>query len=212
MVFNADHGELGGHHQMRGKGNCAYKEQNHIPLIDPSSRLSGRWNLQSDNLADRSCADADRAHRRRPVSARQGGRRPQGAGFLEPVEEGSAAAKADEHAAGVLCSTTTCSPIRTSVWAEHFVAHACSRARSPTPRRSKPSSRTIPISPSAWASAAFSMAVIAFRAISGRSDFNIPKTLEALLAKNDIELYDLQEDPDEMRNLAMRSSKETATC
>ncbi len=33
VVFNADHGELGGHHQMRGKGNCAYKEQNHVPLI-----------------------------------------------------------------------------------------------------------------------------------------------------------------------------------
>lgn len=33
IVFNADHGELGGHHQMRGKGNCTYKEQNHVPLI-----------------------------------------------------------------------------------------------------------------------------------------------------------------------------------
>jgi choline-sulfatase len=33
VVFNADHGELGGHHQMRGKGNCTYKEQNHVPLI-----------------------------------------------------------------------------------------------------------------------------------------------------------------------------------
>ena len=27
--------------------------------------------------------------------------------------------------------------------------------------------------------------------------------MEALLAKNDLELYDLKEDPDEMRNLAM---------
>jgi choline-sulfatase len=33
VVFNADHSELGGHHQMRGKGNCTYKEQNHVPLI-----------------------------------------------------------------------------------------------------------------------------------------------------------------------------------
>ena len=37
----------------------------------------------------------------------------------------------------------------------------------------------------------------------GQTDFNTPTTLEALLSKNDIELYDLREDPDEMRNLAM---------
>jgi arylsulfatase A-like enzyme len=31
IVFNADHGELGGNHQMRGKGNSAYRQQNHCP-------------------------------------------------------------------------------------------------------------------------------------------------------------------------------------
>ena len=31
VVFSADHGELGGNHQMRGKGNCAYRQQNHVP-------------------------------------------------------------------------------------------------------------------------------------------------------------------------------------
>src|SRR5207248_11457348 len=33
VVFTADHGELGGAHQMRGKGCNAYKEQNHVPLM-----------------------------------------------------------------------------------------------------------------------------------------------------------------------------------
>ena len=33
VVFSADHGELGGNHQMRGKGNCAYRQQNHVPLM-----------------------------------------------------------------------------------------------------------------------------------------------------------------------------------
>jgi arylsulfatase A-like enzyme len=33
IVFNADHGELGGNHQMRGKGNSAYRQQNHLPLM-----------------------------------------------------------------------------------------------------------------------------------------------------------------------------------
>jgi arylsulfatase A-like enzyme len=30
VVFSADHGELGGNHQMRGKGNCTYRQQNHV--------------------------------------------------------------------------------------------------------------------------------------------------------------------------------------
>src|SRR6202161_3241792 len=33
VVFTADHGELGGNHQMRGKGNSAYRQQNHLPLM-----------------------------------------------------------------------------------------------------------------------------------------------------------------------------------
>ena len=45
----------------------------------------------------------------------------------------------------------------------------------------------------------------------GQTDFNTPTTLEALLAKNDLELYDLQEDPDEMNNLAMDPKKKRRT-
>src|SRR5262249_57950975 len=33
VVATADHGELGGAHQMRGKGANAYKEQQHLPLM-----------------------------------------------------------------------------------------------------------------------------------------------------------------------------------
>ncbi len=37
--------------------------------------------------------------------------------------------------------------------------------------------------------------------------FNTPKTMEELLAKNDLEVYDLQSDPDEMNNLALDPKK-----
>ena len=33
VIFSADHGELGGHHQMRGKGTSTYRQQNHLPLM-----------------------------------------------------------------------------------------------------------------------------------------------------------------------------------
>ena len=37
--------------------------------------------------------------------------------------------------------------------------------------------------------------------------FNTPTTFEELIAKNDLELFDLQNDPDEMDNLAMDPKK-----
>jgi arylsulfatase A-like enzyme len=37
--------------------------------------------------------------------------------------------------------------------------------------------------------------------------FNTPKTMEELLAMNDLEVYDLQADPDEMANLALDPKK-----
>ena len=37
--------------------------------------------------------------------------------------------------------------------------------------------------------------------------FNTPKTMEELLAKNDLEVYDLEADPDEMSNLALDPKK-----
>jgi arylsulfatase A-like enzyme len=38
-------------------------------------------------------------------------------------------------------------------------------------------------------------------------DFNTPKTFDALVAKNDLELYDLDKDPEEINNLAMDTEK-----
>ena len=40
--------------------------------------------------------------------------------------------------------------------------------------------------------------------------FNTPTTMEEILAKNDLELFDLQNDPNEMNNLAMDPKKNGA--
>ena len=41
IIFTADHGELGGAHGMSGKGATAYREQNHVPLIIYHPDLAG---------------------------------------------------------------------------------------------------------------------------------------------------------------------------
>ena len=40
------------------------------------------------------------------------------------------------------------------------------------------------------------------------SAFNTPRTLEEIFANNDVQLFDLQSDPDEMHNLALRTAEE----
>jgi arylsulfatase len=39
------------------------------------------------------------------------------------------------------------------------------------------------------------------------NDFNTPKTLEQLFKHNDVQVFDLKSDPDEMRNLALEREK-----
>jgi arylsulfatase len=41
--------------------------------------------------------------------------------------------------------------------------------------------------------------------------FNTPRTLEEILKNNDVQLFDLQNDPEEMRNLALEPDKNRAT-
>ena len=41
--------------------------------------------------------------------------------------------------------------------------------------------------------------------------FNTPRTLEEILGNNDIQLFDLHGDPEEMRNLALEPEKNGAT-
>ena len=41
--------------------------------------------------------------------------------------------------------------------------------------------------------------------------FNTPRTLEEILGNNDVQLFDLQGDPEEMRNLALEPEKNRAT-
>src|SRR5262249_42410254 len=41
--------------------------------------------------------------------------------------------------------------------------------------------------------------------------FNTPRTLEEILGNNDVQLFDLQGDPEEMRNLVLEPEKNQAT-
>ena len=60
VVFTADHGELGGSHQMRGKGTNTYRQQNHLPLMIVHPGIPGGKRVPGHHLAARPHADHPR--------------------------------------------------------------------------------------------------------------------------------------------------------
>ena len=112
-----------------------------------------------------------------------------------------AAAKVDEIRPASLFNYNMLS-YQDAVWAEHFAQVLFSNKL--TQRRKD---RDLPQERSRFSERVGIRSIFdgryRFSRYFGQTDFNTPTTLEALLSKNDIELYDLREDPDEMRNLAM---------
>ena len=204
IVFNADHGEMGGSHQMRGKGNCAYKEQNHLPLMVVHPAYPGGKTCQAIT------SQIDLAPSRIALTGRDAATRAKAAAGL-PGRDFSALLRAPEQA-GVdalrpasLFNYNMLS-YQDAVWAERLIDFMFSGSVSnaekiATMKKHEPNFHDR----------------VAIRSIfDGRYRFsryfsplafNTPATLETLLAQNDLELYDLQNDPDEVQNLAMDPRK-----
>jgi arylsulfatase A-like enzyme len=204
VVFNADHGELGGHHQMRGKGNCAYKEQNHVPLIVHHPAYPGGVSCNAItsqiDLAPTLIALTGAETLARAKAA--GGLK--GRDFSSLLKKGSAA-KTDEIRPASLFNYNMLS-YQDSVWAEHF-AHIMFSGKITSAEKIQTFLKNDPDFSERVGIRSIFDGRYRFSRYFGQTDFNTPTTLEALLAKNDVELYDLQEDPDEMRNLAMDPKK-----
>ncbi|RBP06444.1 choline-sulfatase [Roseiarcus fermentans] len=200
IVFNADHGELGGHHQMRGKGNCAYKEQNHVPLIVRHPAYPG--GVTCDALT----SQIDLAPTLIALTGLEPSRRAKAAeGLVGRDVSGllgkGGAAKVDEVRPATLFNYNMLS-YQDVAWAEHFVQIMFSRAVTDAEKIQEFLKNDPDFGERVGIRSVFD-GRYRFSRYFGQTDFNTPTTMEALLAKNDVELYDLKEDPDEIHNLAM---------
>lgn len=199
VVFTADHGELGGAHQMRGKGNCAYREQNHLPLmiVHPAypggvscQAVTSQIDLAPTLLALTGAAPAARGAAASGLPGRDFSgllRAPQAAGVdaLRPAalfnynmllfQDAKWIPRAEE-----VIHDRTMSAERKAAWLTRFEPdfHERCAIRSVFDGRYRFSRYFSPL------------------------DFNTPTSFEALVARNDLELYDLQTDPFETHNLA----------
>ncbi|GAB0119123.1 sulfatase-like hydrolase/transferase [Acidisoma sp. 7E03] len=198
IVFTADHGELGGNHQMRGKGNCTYWQQNHVPLmiLHPAypggmdcRPVTSQIDLVPTLLALTGAAPEAVAR----VGAGLPGR------SIAPLLTAPAQAEATALRPAALFNYDMLT-YQDAAWAA--LTERFARSDAPLAERQAFLEKNEPD----WSNRCAIRSVFDGRYRFSRyfapNDFNTPTTYKDLTAHNDLELYDLQEDPEEVRNLA----------
>jgi arylsulfatase A-like enzyme len=188
VIQTSDHGELGGAHQMSGKGATAYREQNNVPLIikhpdgaagTTCDSLTSHLDLVPTILGCTGLGDADAGdlpgHDITPVLLGDG---PIG---LHDVREGALYAY----------------NMFTLLDADFLEAVATAKVTGDQPA----SPPQFDFSKRGAIRSVFD-GRYRFSRYFAPTEHHRPKTLEELTARNDLELFDLHTDPEESNNLA----------
>ena len=197
VIVTADHGEMGGAHGgLRGKGPFAYEQNAHVPFVLVHPDLpSGTTDLLTSHLdvlpTMVAFSGAPEAQRRKAVAGLPG------KDFSAALASRGAGREHDVRA-GVLFNYVAPLTVdagfceRALAGGGGVVGRAATDLATLKPHLGK-------------------RGFLAF-AYDGRyklaryyapDDFNTPQTLDELFAHNDVQLFDLQQDPDETRNLAL---------
>lgn len=204
VVFTADHGELGGSHQMRGKGTNTYRQQNHLPLMVVHPAFPGGKECQAitsqldltPTLLALTGKDAAAVAR-----ASEGLRGKDFSALLRDPQ--SAAPKAVRPAALFNFDMLSYSDPK---WAAMTIDMRAFRTKPPEQQQAILAAHP-PDFRNRTAIRSIFDGRYRFSRYFSPVGFNTPKSMEELLAKNDLEVYDLQTDPDEMANLALDPKK-----
>ena len=204
VVFTADHGELGGSHQMRGKGTNTYRQQNHLPLMIVHPGLPGGKECQAitsqldltPTLLALTGKDAGAVAR-----ASEGLRGKDFSALLRNPEV--ATSKTVRPASLFNFDMLSYSDPK---WAAMTIDMRAFRTKPPE-QQEKMLAAQPPDFGNRTAIRSIFDGRYRFSRYFSPVAFNTPKTMEELLAMNDLEIYDLQADPDEMANLALDLKK-----
>ncbi|ACK52390.1 sulfatase [Methylocella silvestris BL2] len=201
IVFTADHGELGGNHQMRGKGNSAYRQQNHLPLMIvhpayPGGRICKAVTSQIDLTPTLMALTGAGAPSLKAAGADLVGR--DFSRLLAAPEKASF----DSLRPGSLYNYNMLS-FQDAKWAkrmDEFLKHS----DMPLAQKIAILLKEEPDFHNRCAIRSVFDGRYRFSRYFSPLAFNTPASFEELLAQNDLELYDLQEDEDEVTNLAAK--------
>jgi len=200
IVFTADHGELGGHHQMRGKGNCTYRQQNHLPLmiVHPAypggvtcNAVTSQIDLAPTLLA-LTGADPDTLTK---VGAGLAGR-----DFSSLMINPKASVADTLRPASLFCYDML--SYQDPKWAIEFDVYMDDK-KIPLAAKLVELQKNDPDFNNRCSIRSAFDGRYRFSRYFAPIAFNTPTSYESLIVKNDLELYDLQNDPDETNNLAM---------
>jgi arylsulfatase A-like enzyme len=198
VIFTADHGELGGAHQMRGKGANAYREQQHLPLMIlhpayPGGRstkaISSQLDLVPTLLGLTGKPAEDIARVRDDLKGRD----------LSKVLSMPDQAGIDAVRPAALYNYNMFSYLD-AAWIDPLIRTFFSKE--PMEEKMKEIVAMQPNFNNRGAIRSIFDGRYRFSRYFSPLRFNRPTTYEALVADSDLEVYDLQEDPEETRNLA----------
>jgi arylsulfatase len=203
VVMTADHGELGGSHGTYGKGATAYREQNNVPLIISHPGYSGTHGQRCDALTSHldlaptmiSWTGVD-AGKQASIT-----RKLHGKNLTPMLEKGAAAGANDVRNGSLYCFNMFAYLDKDFLTKVQAYLNAGGELKNLSAQGFKPD---------------FTRRGAVRSVFDGKYKFtryfspkqhNQPQTLEGIFELNDVELFNLDTDPDEMRNLAVEPKK-----
>src|SRR5262249_28864754 len=202
VIFTADHGEMGGAHGgLKGKGPFSYEANAHVPLViaHPAGKAGAATTALTSHLdllptfvgltglPDASRSAAVRALPGRDFSALLGDPENAGVHTVRP---------------GVLFNYVGVSTVDGDYLNKIMSSLAL--------RQPQPAVTQVKLDKRGFLSFVFDGRYKLARYYAP-NDFNTPKTLDQLFKRNDVQVFDLKSDPDEMHNLALDKEKHKDT-
>ena len=203
VVMTADHGELGGSHGTQGKGSTTYHEQNHVPLLIShpgyASTHGQRCNALTSHLdLAPTLIDWTGVGAGKHASIT---RKLHGKNLTPLLEKGAAAGVNDVRDASLYCFNMFAYQDSSLLMRTQAFLNAGGKKKDLAAQGFKPD---------------FTKRGAVRSVFDGRYKYsryfspkqhNQPRTLEGIFELNDVELFDLEADPDEMQNLAVDPKK-----
>ncbi len=201
VILTSDHGDMDGAHQLHAKGAVSYREQNHVPLIITHPAYAGGKQCKAltshiDIVPTLVGFTGTPQDKRTPMVTRLPGK--DFSGLLAAPERADVNAVRD----GALFNYNMFAYLDAD-FLEKAVAYM---QKGGNPKEIRNSGIRPDMMKRGAVRAVYDGRYVFARYFSPKQH-NRPTTLEELLRVNDVELFDLQSDPNEMNNLATRGGQ-----
>ncbi|EKC7220157.1 sulfatase-like hydrolase/transferase [Salmonella enterica] len=204
VVFTSDHGELGGSHQMHGKGASVYKEQIHVPMIIshpayPGNKTCDALTCHLDVVPTLVGLSGLAEEKQRKVLSNR-----KGANFGVLLKNPEVAELNEVRKASLYCYGMIL--YNDSRYLHNVMALQNDKQKSVKEIKLE-ISRLRPDFSYRSGTRMVNDGRYKFARYFSLREHNTPETWEDLIKYNDLELYDLKNDPDENKNLAVDKEK-----